>query len=159
MRHLIQSWNLGNAEIYNNFSYVDKINSLVGGTITIFQKIDSGYVRTSTNVLKSDGSRAVGTYIPNESPVVQTIEKGETYIGRAFVVNDWYITAYEPIIYNGEIVGMLYVGDKEKDLDELRSKLIDLKIGNSGFPFVLDQNGEFIINPQTSKENWIDNKT
>lgn len=154
---IIQSWNFGDTEIYNNFTYVDKINSLVGGTTTIFQKIDEGYVRISTNVLKSDGSRAVGTFIPNDSPVVQTIEEGDTYIGRAFVVNDWYITAYEPIIYNDEIVGMLYVGDKEKDLDELRSKLIDLKIGNSGFPFVLDQDGGFIINPQT-ESIWIDQK-
>ena len=83
-------------------------------TTTIFQKIDSGYVRVSTNVLNLDGSRAVGTYIPNGSPVVQTIETGKVYIGRAYVVNDWYITAYEPLVHNGEIVGMLYVGDKEK---------------------------------------------
>ena len=150
----IDQWYLGGNEIYNNFNYVDKIQKLVGGTITIFQKIDSGYVRLSTNVLKSDGARAVGTYIPGDSPVVRTIEKGETYIGRAFVVNDWYITAYEPLIYNNEIVGMLYVGDKEKDLEELRSKLTGLKIGNSGFPFVLDDNGTFIIHPYAEGQTW-----
>lgn len=156
---IIYPWYLGGDEIYNNFTFVDKINSLVGGTTTIFQKIEDGYVRISTNVLKSDGNRAVGTFIPNDSPVVKTIEKGETYIGRAFVVNDWYITAYEPLKNNGEIIGMLYVGDKEKDLDELRDKLIDLKIGNSGFTFVLDENGEFIINPQSSEKDWIDKYT
>ena len=151
----IKQWYLGNVEIYNNFEFVDKIDKLVGGTTTIFQKIDSGYVRISTNVLNSDGHRAVGTYIPNDSPVVKAIEAGKVYIGRAYVVNDWYITAYEPLTYNGEIVGMLYVGDKEKDLDELRDKLIDLKIGNSGFPFVIDENGTFIIHPYASGETWI----
>ena len=152
----ITQWNLGNNEIYNNFNYVDKIKNLVGGTTTIFQKIDSGYVRISTNVLKSDGSRAVGTYIPNNSPVVKTIEQGLIYFGRAYVVNDWYITAYEPLYWNNEIVGMLYVGDKEKDLDELRDKLVGLKIGNDGFPFVLDENGTFIIHPYATGEKWID---
>ncbi|MEZ5197386.1 MAG: Cache 3/Cache 2 fusion domain-containing protein [Bacteroidales bacterium] len=152
----IEKWLLGGNEIYNNFEYVDKIQKLVGGTITIFQKIDSGYVRISTNVLKEDGSRAVGTYIPNDSPVIKTIEKGETYIGRAYVVNSWYITAYEPVMYKGEIVGMLYVGDKEKDLIELRNKLVDLKIGKSGFPFVLDEDGTFIIHPFAQGENWKD---
>ncbi len=151
----IKQWYLGNVEIYNNFEFVDKIDKLVGGTTTIFQKIDSGYVRISTNVLNSDGHRAVGTYIPNDSPVVKAIEAGKVYIGRAYVVNDWYITAYEPLTYNGEIVGMLYVGDKEKDLNELRDKLIDLKIGNSGFPFVIDENGTFIIHPYASGETWI----
>ncbi len=153
---MIKQYYLGNAEIYNNFDFVDKINKLVGGTITVFQRIDSGYVRISTNVLNLDGSRAVGTYIPNDSPVIQTIEKDKAYIGRAYVVNDWYITAYEPLKYNGEIVGMLYVGGKEKDLDELRSKLIDLKIGNSGFPFVIDEEGVFIIHPYASGEKWVD---
>ena len=150
----IKKWNLGSNEIYNNFSYVDKIKNLVGGTITIFQKIDSGYVRISTNVLKSDGSRAVGTYIPNESPVVKTIESNEVYFGRAYVVNDWYITAYEPIYWDNKIVGMLYVGGKEKDLDILHEKLIGLKIGRSGFPFVLDESGTFIIHPFASGERW-----
>jgi len=150
----ISQWNLGGAEVYNDFGFVDKIKNLVGGTITIFQKIDSGYVRISTNVLKLDGTRAVGTYIPNNSPVVKTIEKGSIYFGRAYVVNDWYITAYEPLFWKNEIVGMLYVGGKEKDLDKLRDKLIGLKIGNDGFPFVLDENGAFIIHPYAVGENW-----
>lgn len=143
-------------EIYNNFEFVDGVYKLVGGTSTVFQKSDSGYIRISTNVLKSDGDRAVGTYIPNNSPVVKTIESGKIFFGRAYVVNDWYITAYEPILYEGEIVGMLYVGDKEKDLGELRNKMKDLKIGVNGFPFVFDENGTFIIHPFAEGENWKD---
>jgi len=150
----INNWIWDGIEIYKDSLFVDEVFTLVGGTSTIFQKADSGYVRISTNVKKRDGSRAVGTYIPNNSPVVKTIEKGETYIGRAFVVNDWYVTAYEPILLNGEIAGMLYVGDKEKDLDELRSKLNELKIGENGFPFVIDDNGEFIIHPYAEGETW-----
>ena len=73
--------------------------------------------------MKLDGQRAVGTYIPNESPVIQTILRGETFLGRAFVVNDWYQTAYQPIRINESIEGILYVGVKEKDIQFLEEKL------------------------------------
>ncbi len=133
--------------VHKNHQLIDRISYLSGGTATLFQKIDSGYVRLSTNVLKLDNSRAVNTFIPNNSPVIKTIEKGETYIGRAYVVNDWYITAYEPIVIDGKIQGILYVGDKEKDICDLRAILQKLRIGKSGYVFVFDKNKKMIIEP------------
>ncbi len=143
----LNRWYLNNQTLINNFGFVDKAYSLTEGTITVFQKIDSGFVRISTNVMNDAGERAVGTYIPNSSPVVKTIENGETFIGRAYVVNDWYITAYEPIYYKGELVGMLYVGDKEKDLGRLRTIINGLKIGRTGFVFVFDEYRELTMHP------------
>lgn len=153
---VLKKWYLNDYSVYNNNSFVDTLQSLIGGTVTIFQKSDSGFVRMTTNVLKKDGSRATGTYIPNNSPVVKTINKGDTYIGRAFVVDDWYITAYEPIKYNDSIVGMIYVGVKEKDLDGLKAVLMELKISNSGYPFVFDDRGYLIIHPTREGEFWGD---
>ena len=129
---------------------------MVEGTATIFQKVDSGYVRVSTNVQKTDGTRAIDTYIPNHSPVIQSIEKGEIYYGRAFVVNSWYITAYEPIVVNNKIVGILYVGDKEKDLEKLKETLYSLKIMESGYTFVFDKKGKMLIHPFIEGQNWAD---
>ncbi len=144
-------------ELLNESSvFVDSITNLLGGTATIFQKIDSGYVRITTNVLDFDGNRAVNTYIPNSSPVIEAIEQGERYYGRAFVVNDWYITAYEPIYVNDKIVGILYVGNYEKDLDKLRSVLNNIKIGKTGYPFVFDKLGKLIIHPKIEGQNWAD---
>lgn len=152
----INEWMMDGIRVYEDYRIVDKVFDLVGGTFTIFQKADSGYIRISTNVLKSDGRRATGTYIPNHSAVVQTIERGETFIGRAFVVDDWYITAYEPIIREGKVIGMLYAGDKEKDLAELRPKIRELTIGQNGFVCVMDENGEFIIHPNAEGQTWSD---
>ena len=145
---------LNKETIYKSISFTDKTNKLFGGTTTIFQKIDSGYLRISTNVLKKDGERAVGTFIPNNSPVIQTIEQGKTYFGRAYVVNDWYITAYEPIYLNNEIIGILYVGDKEKDVDKLIEIIHTLKIGESGYVFVFDESGHIIIDHNKSHQKW-----
>lgn len=152
----LDKWFLNKHSLSDNFSFVDSVKNLLGGTATIFQKIDSGYIRISTNVQNIDGSRAVNTYIPNESPVIQAIERNETYYGRAYVVNDWYITAYEPILKNGKPIGILYVGNKEKDLQRLREIIYDLKIGESGYPFVFDKEGIMIMHPSIEGQNWND---
>ena len=145
----------GGKPILYDISFPDKTNELFGGTTTIFQVIDSGMLRISTNVLKVDGNRAVGTFIPNSSIVTKTIKEGKIYYGRAFVVNDWYITAYEPIFKNNEIIGALYVGQKEKDIDKLRETLNTLRIGNAGFPIVIDNNGNIISAPSDERKNVI----
>jgi len=76
------------------------------GTVTIFQ----GDLRISTNVLREDGTRAVGTRL-SEVVYDEVLTRGGVWADRAFVVNDWYITAYEPIHDpTGRIIGALYVG-------------------------------------------------
>ncbi len=62
------------------------------GTVTIFQ----GGLRIATNVIAEDGSRAVGTRM-SEAVYDEVIHRGRIWSKPAFVVNDWYITAYEPI--------------------------------------------------------------
>lgn len=60
---------------------------------------------------------------PNGSPnpVVASVLRGETFRGRAYVVNAWYITAYEPIYDSGKnVVGVLYVGIPQEN-GKLRS--------------------------------------
>ncbi len=90
------------------------------GTATIFLKD----LRISTNVLTRDGERAIGTRVSKEVRDRVLIE-GERWTDRAFVVSDWYITAYEPIEdINDERVGILYVGVLEKKYKDVRHKLL-----------------------------------
>jgi len=75
------------------------------GTATIFL----GDLRIATNVMKA-GGRAIGTRVSDEVRAA-VLDRGERWVDEAFVVDDWYITAYEPIqnIAGGSI-GILYVG-------------------------------------------------
>ena len=100
----------------NDFSIVDKIKATVGGTATIFQKD----LRISTNVKNSSGQRAVGTKV--SKPVYESVlSNGSSYRGRAFVVTDWYITAYDPVKNSsGENIGILFVGVEEKPFVSLQ---------------------------------------
>lgn len=143
----INRWLFNDKQLYKNYEIVDRIKNLSVETATIFQKIPDGYLRISTNVKKLDGERAVGTFIPNESPVIQTIERDSTYRGRAYVVNNWYLTAYEPIKIDGEIQGILYVGLKEHKHDFLSKTLKNKTYFESGFPFIVDYQGNYVIHP------------
>jgi len=150
----LKEWKWGSVILHESHALVDSLKNMFGGTVTVFQKSDSGYVRVSTNVPDEKGHRATGTYIPNDSPVIRAIEQGETYYGRAYVVNDWYITAYEPLYLDGEIKGILYVGDQEKDLTRLREIIYRLRIGETGYPFVFDREGTLVMHPEQEGEKW-----
>jgi len=133
---------------------VDETQKLIGGTCTIFQRMnDAGdMLRVCTNVQKLDGSRAIGTFIPRTNadgkpnPVVARVLQGETYEGRAYVVNKWYITAYEPIFdQSKKVVGMLFVGVPQESVASLRASIMAAKVGKTGYVYVLDSKGYYVI--------------
>lgn len=94
----------------NDFSLVDQIkDSAQIDTVTIFL----GDLRVSTNVMTSEGRRAVGTRLAADVGEV-VLKAGQEYVGTAFVVNENYITRYEPLRdHAGEIIGILYVGARQ----------------------------------------------
>jgi hypothetical protein len=125
---------------------------LGGDTCTLFQRMNEtgDMLRVATSVLGRDGRRAIGTYIPfynpdgTRNPVLEKVLRGETFQGRAYVVNDWYLTAYQPIRdRSGSIVGMLYTGVKLKTLEaRVRQAILNTKVGREGYVFVLGGKGE-----------------
>ena len=134
---------------------VDAVGELTGGTVTLFQRMNAqgDMLRIATSVIGEDGERAVGTYIPavdaNGEPnaVLSTVLQGETYIGRAWVVNDWCLTAYKPIMDDaGSVIGILYVGMKESDLNaQLVQAIQSVNFGESGYAFVLNSKGDTLV--------------
>ena len=86
------------------------------GTATIF----FNDLRISTNVMTARGERAIGTRV-SEEVRNKVLGEGERWTDRAFVVNDWYITAYEPIVdISNQGVGILYVGVLEAKYVDIR---------------------------------------
>ncbi|MCG8480297.1 MAG: methyl-accepting chemotaxis protein [Spirochaetales bacterium] len=130
---------------------VDEVRAIVGGTSTIFQRMNprGDMLRIATNVEGADGERAIGTYIPavgpdgRRNPVVSALLEGETFYGRASVVGEWYLTAYEPITdTTGDVVGALYVGLPESSVQAaIRDVIMDNRDGEAGYVFVLRGSG------------------
>jgi methyl-accepting chemotaxis protein len=140
---------------------VDSVQNLLDVTCTIFQRMNptGDMLRVSTNVIKTDGDRAIGTYIPttnpngSANPVISTVLKGQTFKGRAFVVDRWYITAYEPIFNDSnKVVGVLYVGIPQENVESLRKAILAMKIGHSGFVTVLDSSGKYVISKDGTED-------
>ena len=120
----------GGVLLNRNYEIVDRIKNIVFkdakykgkeiGTATVFL----GDLRISTNVIDKEGNRAIGTRAMKEVQE-QVLGKGTPWIQRAFVVDDWYITAYEPIRdVQDKIVGILYVGMREGKYAMMKEKLI-----------------------------------
>jgi two-component system NtrC family sensor kinase len=133
----------GGMLLNRNYEIVDKVKDIVYkgelykgtdiGTATIF--LDGA--RISTNVMTADGSRAIGTRVSQEV-YDQVIGRGVSWLGRAFVVNDWYMTAYEPIkSIEGNIIGMLYVGMLEAPYVDLRNRVIYTFLGIAAISVLL----------------------
>lgn len=121
---------VGGILLNQNLVFIDTINDLVyreaslpegsQGTATLF--LDD--VRISTNVRLFEGKRALGTRV---SAAVReaVLGEGRTWLDSAFVVNDWYISAYEPISDSrGKRVGMLYVGFLEAPFTEAKYQTV-----------------------------------
>ena len=154
-------WLGQNADMSTPSPIVDETQELVEGTCTIFQRMNEAgdMLRVSTNVEKKDGTRAIGTYIPRTNPdgtpnpVISTVLAGETFRGRAYVVNQWYITAYEPIFDAGrKVVGVLYVGVPQESVTSLRQGIMAAKVGTTGYVYVLDSAGHYVISKDGKRD-------
>jgi two-component system, NtrC family, sensor kinase len=120
----------GGILLNQNYDIVDRVKEIVFkgekykgkeiGTVTIFQND----LRISTNVTDAEGNRAIGTRVSQEV-YDAVLRRGIPWVDRAFVVNHWYITAYEAIKnIDGKIIGMLYVGMLEKPYIDLRNSVM-----------------------------------
>jgi PAS domain-containing protein len=139
---------------------VDRVRELVGAEATVFQRMnDRGdMIRVATTVPNGSGGRAIGTYIPavdpdgRPNPVVSTVMRGETYRGRARVLDAWYLSGYEPIRdATGRIEGMLFIGLRQDSLEGIRTGVAASRIGETGSIYVLggsgNQRGRYLIPP------------
>jgi signal transduction histidine kinase len=110
----------GGLLLNQNLGFIDHINRIVypegslpfgsQGTATLFLED----VRITTNVRLFQDQRAIGTRV-SQSVREAVLARGQTWLDRAFVVNDWYVSAYEPLLdAHGDRIGMLYVGFLEQ---------------------------------------------
>ena len=99
--------------------FVDEVRALVGGSVTLFQRLDEqgSMLRVATNVLTARGRRAVGTYQPvrrpdgSPNPVLAAVLAGRTFTGDARILDQDYFTAYAPVLdASGRVGGAVFVG-------------------------------------------------
>jgi signal transduction histidine kinase len=112
---------LGGELLNCHTAFVDEITEVLKVTSTIF--LDD--LRIATSIRLDNGDRAIGTRVSEEVADV-VLRQGERYLGRAYILDQWYLTAYDPIIDNkNEVIGMLYVGIPEAPFILMRNETVN----------------------------------
>jgi methyl-accepting chemotaxis protein len=161
-------WLGQNANADSPSPVVDAVKRYTQDCCTVFQRMnpEGDMLRVCTNILTPKGERAIGTYIPHlhpdgsEDAMIATVLQGKTFVGRKWVVDQWYNTCYEPIWDSDKkqkVEGMLFVGVAETDTTrDLRNCFRATKLGKSGYAFILQgsgsERGKYIL----SKDGAVD---
>ncbi len=113
-----------------NEGIVDRIQDIVFGqeryegmslgTVTVFL----ADTRIATTVRFENGNRAIGTRVSAEV-ADRVLDNGLGWAQPAFVVRDWYLTAYDPIRDpQGSVIGMLYVGTLQRPFRDMNRAIV-----------------------------------
>jgi two-component system NtrC family sensor kinase len=98
----------------------ERYNGMSLGTVTVFL----ADTRIATTVRFENGNRAIGTRVSGEV-ADRVLDNGAGWADRAFVVRDWYLTAYDPIRDpQGAVIGMLYVGTLERPFRDMNRVIV-----------------------------------
>ncbi|PZU86110.1 MAG: methyl-accepting chemotaxis protein [Shinella sp.] len=111
---------------YASHEMIDTIGRMTGQTATIFawDPASQDFWRKTTNIIKPDGKRAVGTALGQKGAVYPVVTKGGTYRGEAVILDVPYYTIYQPIFApTGEVIGILYAGVRAAEIDSMAHQM------------------------------------
>jgi methyl-accepting chemotaxis protein len=133
----VQRLSLPEIPEFDGHGMIDRVGLLTGETATVFayEPENGDFWRRTTNIVKPDGNRAVGTSLGKTGAVYPVITAGETYLGEATILGRDYFTVYEPIFDPaGEVIGILYAGVLKDSLTAMKDQLA---LGLAGAAVVL----------------------
>ena len=145
-----------------DFPVVDGFSASTGAVATVFARVGDDFVRINTSLKNDKGERAVGTLLDRAHPGYKAALAGTGYVGLATLFGRQYMTQYD-LIKNagGEVIGLSFVGlDFSDYLKSLKSTIRALKIGKSGYFYVLDarpgeQLGSLVVHPASEGKNIL----
>ena len=105
---------------FESHDLIDRIGDMTGETATVFawEAESKDFWRKTTNIIKPDGNRAVGTPLGQNGAVYPVVTAGRTFLGQAVILGIPYYTVYQPIVSpSGEILGILYAGVQKERIE------------------------------------------
>jgi methyl-accepting chemotaxis protein-2 (aspartate sensor receptor) len=158
---LIESGKVVNLDL----SIPTEFNKATGGSATIFVASGDDFVRVSTSLKNEKGEPAVGTLLDRTTPAYAALKVGNSYSGMMTLFSKQYMSKYDPIKdASGKTIGVLFVGvDINEDIVALKARIKALKIGNTGYFFVLNSSpgkgyGNAVVHPTSQDKNLLDSK-
>jgi signal transduction histidine kinase len=134
---------------------VNKLKQSTGTAATIFLLHDDKLIRVSSTIFKND-KKVVGTYIPSDSAAYQKIISNEEYTGEIVIEGIGYVTRMKPLLdKDKKVIGAIGIGNKILN-DYLEQTLSNIKLGKTGYAYILDSEGNVIIHPSDEGKNVSD---
>ncbi len=136
-------------------SFLEQLSAEMDGVATIFAKTDAGFVRVATTLKDASGKKAVGTLLAADSPQAKSLGLGTRYVGRSDLFGVSYYVAYDPIRVDGRIVGAFFLGTPDRAVTEIRNYLKRQKLLTTGYFYILDSKGKFVLHPNKEGQNVL----
>ncbi len=145
-RARIRSLDLGGRQVPGDDTFVDQVGAETQCACTLFRRTEMGMLRVSSTVKDEQGRRAVGTCIPNTSPVTEALLAGKRYAGVGAVHGRRHHVLYEPLRgADGTILGALFVGLPVDPDGRARQAVLETRVRETGYAYVLDSQGAYIV--------------
>ena len=153
----------GDVVFNNNFAMVDEFSRLTGGVATLFARDGDNFYRIATSLKNKAGERVMGTMLDQKHPAYPLVLAGKPFVGKATLFGKDYVTRYVPIRDDGgRVIGIAFVGlDLTDSIRALKDKIRAVRVGDTGYPFVLDakvEPGMAVIHPSAEGKNLLDVK-
>lgn len=122
------------------FDVVDRYTQETGGTVaTLFVRQGDDFLRVSTSLKRQDGQRAIGTLLGKAHPAYQPLVAGKGYLGRATLFGREYMAVYEPVVRDGQTIGILFIGTEiGATLDKVYDSMRKMQVAQTGRVFAVD---------------------
>jgi len=138
----------GFARVNKNFIPVDRFTDMTGAASAIFVTDGDDYMRVTSSLRDEEGNRILLDTLDKNSQKYKTLQNKEKYIALETIAGKSYLSVYSPLISKDEIVGALYIGyDFTEGLETLKKKLKKVKIGTTGYIYIMDNKGKLILHP------------
>lgn len=97
---------------------VDDITQNLNVVATLFVRDGNDFRRITTSI-EDEGERVVGTMLGTDSEAYDPVMAGDLYVGEADILGEPYYTAYDPIMEDGEIIGIMFLGMHLEETEEI----------------------------------------
>jgi methyl-accepting chemotaxis protein len=147
----------GNESQVLQFSVVDHVKQLQGGTATLFAWDGHDFVRISTSVMKPDGTRAAGTVLDPRGKAFAALSHGQPFEGVVDILGVPYVTEYEPMNdIRGNLVGAWYAGYRLDSIESLGKTIEGATILDHGFVALLKPSGKVVFHGRQATDAEMD---
>jgi len=150
---------MGDSNITMNNKIAQKIDYLIGNRFAIYQF--TSYGRLCPASISGEGKKNENPHkcLGKESKVTKAIKNGDPYTIREADAEKYSTFAFEPLVDSvSNVVGAIAAGPVAQSLAPLNKVIKSIKVGHTGYPYIIRTNGRLEIHPAKSGSNIIDSK-